>query len=236
MTISLTVSAEVIDRVGLQEAAEFQARVTTFECVECGTAGDVRTGRAVVVLRASPGLSHLGVAHHRCADSQVREYEQGDLALAASTDLIPRAIALPGVHGIRPALLLAYEEQITITADGVPYDVTSLLVAEGLHRLPSLGKVPPASPGWSIHLGPHGDLRVNSPDRPFLTAGEVLAPPAWRALVEPVGKVALFVGSLRRDVLYAEHAPLGAYGQAMKAGSLVAGTVAILLPQARGLG
>lgn len=229
MTTSLTVSAEVIDRVGLQEAAEFQAQVTTFECVECGTAGDVRTGPAVVVLRASPGLSHLGVAHHRCADSQVREYEQGALVPADAVDLIPRAIGLPGQHGIKPALLLAYEEGITVVdGEGGAYDpMVKQLLAEGLHQLPALGKTAPLSPGWQVRLGPGTAVSVASSATTHLDAGEVYAPPAWKQLVAPTGLVTLLVGRLRREVIYADQPPYADYAKALVRGHMVGGLVAV---------
>ncbi|MGW6603520.1 hypothetical protein [Streptomyces sp. NPDC055036] len=226
MTVSITVSADVIDRVGLQEAADFQASITTFECVECGTAGDTMAEPAVVVLRKSPGLSHLGVAHHRCASSQVREYGPGDLVLADELDLIPRAIALPSADGLRPALLLACEEKITV--DGQDF-VLKVLLAEGLHRVAALGKKAPHSPGWEVTAGPDTAVQVSSSHRTYLNSGEMYAPPAWRTLAAAVGEVVLIMGRLDRSVLHAEGAPLAAYGRAMKAGHLVAGTVPVIL-------
>ena len=226
MTVSITVSADVIDRVGLQEAADFQGSITTFECVECGTAGDARAEPAVVVLRRSPGLSHLGVAHHRCASSQVREYGPGDLVLADELDLIPRAIGLPSADGLRPALLLAYEEKITVGGQDAMLEA---LLGEGLHRVTALGKKAPHSPGWEVTAGPGTAVQVSSSHRTYLSSGAMYAPPVWRTLAAAAGEVVLIMGRLGHSVLHAEGAPLAAYGRAMKEGHLVAGTVRTLL-------
>jgi len=229
VTTSLTIGSEVIDRVGLRKAAEFQARVTTFECVECGTAGDARLEPAVVVLRTSPGLSHLGVAHQRCADSEVREYGQGDLVLSDEVDLIPRAIGLPSPHGIRPALLLACEEEITFSdGDGRSYDpYMKQLLTEGLHQLPSLDKAAPPSLGWQIRIGPGMALRVDSRERPYLSDGEVYVPPVWMQLMAPVGAVTLLIARLSREDIYAVQPPFRAYASALKNRHMVGGQVSV---------
>ncbi|BFO23036.1 hypothetical protein SHKM778_94240 (plasmid) [Streptomyces sp. KM77-8] len=231
MTTSVTIASDVIDQVGLQKAAEFQSRITKFECVECGTAGDARQEPAVVVLRRSPGLSHLGVAHHRCADSQVREYGPGDLVLAGAVDLIPRVLGLPSPHGTRPALLLAYEEEVTVEeGDQPPYDpVVRHLVAEGLHHVPSLGKPAPRSAGWQAVIGPGTSVHVRSNTRVHLEDGDMYVPPAWRMLAEETGEVTLMMGRLEHSVLHSVTPPLAAYGRAIKMGHMVAGVVPIVL-------
>ncbi|WP_432158018.1 hypothetical protein [Streptomyces sp. bgisy153] len=231
MTTSVTIASDVIDQVGLQKAAEFQSRITEFECVECGTAGDARCEPAVVVLRRSPSLSHLGVAHHRCADSQVREYGPGDLALAGAVDLIPRVLGLPSPHGTRPALLLAYEEEVTVEEEGQPpYDpVVRHLVAEGLHHVPSLGKPAPRSAGWQAVIGPGTSVHVRSNARVYLEDGDMYVPPAWRMLAEEAGEVILLMGRLEHSVLYSMTPPLMAYGKAVRRGHLVAGIVSIVM-------
>ncbi|RPK29193.1 hypothetical protein EES39_40325 [Streptomyces sp. ADI92-24] len=231
MTTSVTIDSDVIDHVGLDQAAEFQSRVTVFECVECGTAGDARTEPAVVVLRRSPGLSHLGVAHHRCADSQVRDYGPGDLALTGETDLVPRVLGLPSPTGTRPVLLLAYEEEVVVTEDGGPsYDpVIRSLLGDGLHQIPVLGKPSPRSPGWRALIGPGTNVQVSSSARTWLTDGDMYVPPGWRALAEQAGEVTLMMGRLEHTFLHAATPPLMAYAKAARQGYLVAGVVDVVL-------
>ncbi|MCX5207497.1 hypothetical protein OG897_39605 [Streptomyces sp. NBC_00237] len=225
MTTSVTIASDVIDQVGLDQAAQFQSRITAFECVECGTAGDARTEPAVVVLRRSPGLSHLGVAHHRCADSQVRDYGPGALALTEETELVPRAIGLPTVDGTKPALLLAFVEQVAVTEGGQTYDpVVRQLVSEGLHELPGLGKAAPDSPGWRIALGSEGLVRVQSEARVHLR-GYVVVPPPWLRLAAPARAVTLLFGSLSHEDIYADQPPYRAYAAALRDGRMVGGTV-----------
>ncbi|MET9366182.1 hypothetical protein ABZX93_35510 [Streptomyces sp. NPDC006632] len=231
MTTSVTIASDVIDQVGLDQAAQFQSRVTVFECVECSTAGDARVEPAVVVLRRSPGLSHLGVAHHRCANSQVRDYGPGALALTGEVDLIPRVLGLPYLTGIKPVLLLAYEEEVTVAEDGQPsYDpVIRTLLAEGLHEVLSLGKPAPRSPRWRALIGPGTSVHVSSDTRVHLSDGDMYVPPTWRMLAEEAGEVVLMMGRLEHDVLYATDPPLTAYGRAAKRGHLVAGVVSVVL-------
>jgi hypothetical protein len=225
MTTSVTIASDVIDQVGLDQAAQFQSRVTVFECVECSTAGDARTEPAVVVLRRSPGLSHLGVAHHRCANSQVRDYGPGDLALTGETDLVPRAIGLPTVDGTKPALLLAFEEQVALIEGGHTYDpVVRQLVSEGLHELRGLGKAAPDSPGWRITLGSEGLVRVQSDVRVHLR-GHVVVPSPWLRLASPARAVTLLFGSLSHADIYADQPPFRAYAAALRDGRMVGGTV-----------
>ncbi|MFD7614069.1 hypothetical protein [Streptomyces sp. NPDC059828] len=231
MTTSVTIASDVIDQVGLDQAADFQSRVTVFECVECEAAGDARTEPAVVVLRRSPGLSHLGVAHHRCANSQVRDYGPGDLALTGQTDLVPRVLGLPSPTGTRPVLLLGYEEEVTVTEDGgPPYDpVIRSLLGDGLHQIPALGKPSPRSPGWRALIGPGTNVQVSSSAHVWLTDGDMYVPPGWRTLAEQAGEVTLMMGRLEHSLLHAVTPPLMAYAKAARQGHLVAGVVDVVL-------
>ncbi len=230
VTATITISSDVIDAVGLSKAAAFQARITTFTCVECHTPGDARTEPAVVVYDTTQQLSHLAVAHHRCAPSGVRKLAPGSIAIRDSIPLIPRAIGLPSPAGLRPALLLAYEEEITIADDSgspAPDIVLQLLIADGLHRISALGKQPPRSPGWQVTLGPGDSVHIASPARQWLASGQMYAPPAWKSLTEPDGEVILLAGRLDNAAIYADQPDFSLYAKAVRAGQMVAGSVTI---------
>ena len=229
--MTLVISPEVTAHVGERQAADLLARTTVFTCSECRAAGDARVEDAVAVVRASPELSSLTVAHQRCSDSEVRRCDAGTLQPAALHDLIPRAIAIPSPRGPRPALLLAFEEEVTVRrGDGQEVDpVGEALQAEGLQRLTSLGAIPARSPGWLVRVGPGDALQVDGPGRRHLEEGRMSAPPAWRALVAPSSEVLLLMGRLDLETLMAVSPPLGAYGKAVTEGRLLAGLVPVTL-------
>ncbi|MFJ2745416.1 hypothetical protein ACIO3O_37805 [Streptomyces sp. NPDC087440] len=228
MTVThLVIGPEIIDAIGVEKAAVFQDQITGYDCVECGIPGDARQDKAVAVLRTDHGLAHLGVAHHHCATSHIRTYPSGALDIAATTDLIPRAVAAPSSTGMRPLLLLAYEEDIHLTAAPHIDPVVEWLLGQGLHRLSGLGRQAPDSPGWHVGFGPGTALDVHTPHQPLLRDGQMTAPAAWSDLVWHEGAVTVLVGRLDRAVIYADTPPFTAYHQAVRRGRLVGGHLTV---------
>lgn len=223
--MTLVISPEVTEYVGQQHAARLRTRTTLFTCTDCETPGDVRHEDAAVVVRASPELTSVTIAHQRCSASEVRMYEAGSLRPSV-TELIPRAIGIPSPRGIRPALLLAFEAEVTLLgSDGQETNpVGEALQAQGLHRLPSLGKAPAPSPGWLIRVGPRDALQVNGPDGRHLEDGQMTVPEAWRALVAPSGHVMLLMGQLDAETLWSAAPQFSALGRAVSEGRLLAGS------------
>ncbi|MGP3991577.1 hypothetical protein [Streptomyces sp. 3N207] len=189
--MSVHVSSDIREHVGAEQADRF-ARSRVFTCTECGARGDAGTEQAVATLAVSPELSSLGAAHQRCVPAEViRRYPSGHLQPVTRTDLIPRALGIPSPGGIRPALLLAWEEAVTLLAhagESPISPVQQFLLDQGLHRLSSLGKVPPPSNGWLIRQGPADALQVDVPGHRHLEDGRMTAPAAWRSLLAPPGK------------------------------------------------
>ncbi|MEU8892881.1 hypothetical protein [Streptomyces sp. NPDC048442] len=224
----LVVGAEIIEAVGADRAAIFQDQVTVFDCVECGTRGDVRREPAVAVLRTSGTLVHLGAAHHRCTPSRIHPHTPGALRPADTTDLIPRAVTLPGPHGMRPLLLLAYEEDVTLLSAPGTDLVLQFLLGEGLHQLSGLGRQAPASPGWQALLGPRNALEIRTPRDMLLRDGQMLAPSIWCDFVARDGGVTLLAGRLDRPAIYSPDPPFAAYQRAVRRGQLAGGFVPVL--------
>ncbi|MQS17513.1 hypothetical protein F7Q99_36340 [Streptomyces kaniharaensis] len=230
-TPAFTVADDVLARIGQHKADELRRRTRTFTCVECGTRGRADQEPVSVVLTTSTLLSRLGFAHHRCSASQVVQVDDGDLAVNGSTDLIPRALGLSTGSGDRAALLLAYEEDVTVfDGSGSAFDpVISHYLDSGLHRLVSLGRMPALSPQWSVQVGPGDRLSVRCGQTHMLSDATMYAPSVWLALAAEAGSVALIIGRLGWDDIYAEQAPWAAYASAIKAGQLVGGTVPVAI-------
>ncbi|MFE4602413.1 hypothetical protein ACFRKE_16340 [Kitasatospora indigofera] len=225
----LTIADEVVARIGAQKADELRERTRTFTCCECGAPGRADREEASVVLVASSVLSRLGVAHHRCSGSRAVDVGPGEITFSGPTDLVPRAIGLHTTSGDRAALLLAYEEDVTAYDEsGAGYEpVVSHFLAAGLHRLVSLGRAPAASPRWSVEAGPGDRLVVTSGREAVLSDATMYAPSVWLAMAADQGAVALIVGRLDRDDIYAPAPPMAAYAAAIRSGRLVGGTVPI---------
>lgn len=170
----LIVGAEVIDAVGVQKAAAFQAEVTVFECVECSTPGDVRQepaarretygGNPRSWCCAPPPVSPSSASRTTGAASHVCEYAPGTLTMG-DMDLIPRAVGVPGPRGLRPVLLLAYEAGFTLPSSPDPEadPLVQLLLDDGLHPLTALGRTAPASADWQVVTGPGTAPEVRTP-------------------------------------------------------------------------
>jgi len=225
--MAVHISSEIRNHIGDEQADRF-ARTRLFTCDQCAAPGDASTQPAVATLTISPELSSLGVAHQRCApEAAIRRVASGQLRVAERTEIVPRAIGIPTPGGMRPAVLLAWEEQVfLLPAKGATTSpVQQSLLDQGLHRLPSLGKPAPPSPGWLIRQGPGEALQVDGPQHRHLEDGRMTAPPAWRALVAPAGEVTLLMGQLDRAALYATEPPWTSYGQALREGHLLTGKV-----------
>lgn len=63
--MTLVISPEVTKYVGQQQAARLRTRTTLFTCTDCETPGDVRHEDVAVVVRASPELTSVTIAHQR---------------------------------------------------------------------------------------------------------------------------------------------------------------------------
>ncbi|MBO8203171.1 hypothetical protein JW613_33560 [Streptomyces smyrnaeus] len=225
------ISSDIREHIGEAEADRF-ARSRIYTCTQCGTAGDASREPAIATLAVSPELSHLGIAHQRCAPTEViRHYPSGHLKPATRTDLIPRAIGIPSPDGTRPGLLLAWEETVMLLpAEGeAAAPVLQYLLNQGLHRLSALGKTPPPCPGWLVRQGPGEALQVDGPGNRHLEDGRMTAPTTWRSLVATAGEVMLLMGQLDLETLYAAEPPWSSYQQALREGRLLAGTVPVTL-------
>lgn len=228
----LSIGPDVLAHIGAQTAHELRTRTRTFTCGECQLPGDATSEPVSLVLASSPGYSTLGFAHHRCSASRVAEFGAGEIPLPRTTEIIPRAIALPNGMDTRAALLVTVEEDvIVLDPDGTPVNpMTEHLLSSGLHRLTSLGRTPPPSPGWTIQCGPADQLTVRSPLETVLREGQMYAPGGWLSLVAAqAGSVTLLIGRLDADDIYAETPPLAAYGAAIKSGRLLGGAVPVTL-------
>ena len=227
-TSGLVISPAVLQRIGTEKAEQFRSRTRTFTCTVCTQLGDTRLQAASLVIWSRPGLSRLGFTHTHCSPSQVVELTSAEIALPGTFELVPRAIALPnGTAGHRAALLLAVEEDtFYLDEKGDPRHVlTEYLLSAGLHRLTSLGRMAPSSPGWSVVTGPAAQLIVTSRSGPILEEGQMYAPPQWLNLVrDQGGTVLLLAGRLEYDAIHAEEPPLAAYMAAVRSGDLLGGS------------
>ncbi|MFE0764739.1 hypothetical protein [Streptomyces smyrnaeus] len=225
------ISSDIRERIGAEQTERF-SRTRAFTCAKCGAPGNANTEQAVATLAVSPELSSLGIAHQRCAPvTLIRHVASGQLRVAERTDLIPRALGIPAPGGVRPALLLAWEETVTLlpAEGGAVAPVLQYLLDQGLHRLSALGKTPPPSPGWLVRQGPGDALQVDGPGHRHLEDGRMTAPAAWRSLVAPAGEVMLLMGQLDLETLHAAEPPWSSYRQALREGRLLAGTVPVTL-------
>ncbi|MBQ0866877.1 hypothetical protein [Streptomyces sp. RK75] len=233
--MAVYVSSEILEHISEAEAGR-HARTRTYTCGACSAVSDASTEPGVAVLSVSPEMSQLSTVHERCVSPQVvRRCPSGSLGMSTGTDLVSRAITIPAPGGNRPALLLAWEESVTLlapspSADDVPFSpVQRFLIDQGLHRFFALGKRPPESPGWLVRQGPADALQIDGPGHRQLEDGRMTAPAAWRSLVAEAGEVTLLVGQLDHETLYANQPSWTAYGQALRGGRLVAGTVKVTL-------
>jgi hypothetical protein len=197
-----------------------------YDCVICGTAGQVTEPCSVVAFRAhEPDSIITRYAHASCSPSMVSSLDPRKMYASAAVLGHPRKYPLVITES---AFRSAHKIQVGDRVDAV----ISRLLALGLGLVSDLDTpTPPASAGWRIQVTGPDTIRIDSPDGNMLYEGQIKQPAAWREAITANGDTAVLVtGTIGFTAAIAaggQDGAIAALWDAARNGLLVGGTIPV---------